>query len=49
MEFASVPIIVICCYTIAEIYKAIFKKKKEAYQYIPCISAGIGGILGIII
>lgn len=49
MEFASVPIIVICCYTIAEIYKAIFKKKKEAYQYIPCISTGIGGILGIII
>ena len=49
MEFASVPIIVICCYVIAEIYKAIFKKKKEAYQYIPCISTGIGGILGIII
>lgn len=49
MEFASVPIIVICCYVISEIYKAIFKKKKEAYQYIPCISTGIGGILGIII
>ena len=49
MEFASVPIIVICCYVIAEIYKMIFQKKKEAYQYIPCISAGIGGILGIII
>ena len=49
MEFASVPIIVICCYVIAEIYKMIFKKKKEAYQYIPCISTGIGGILGIII
>ena len=49
MEVASVPIIVICCYVIAEIYKMIFKKKKEAYQYIPCISTGIGGILGIII
>ena len=28
MEFSSVPIIVLCCYIIGEIYKIVFKNKK---------------------
>ena len=49
MDFTSVPIIVLCCYIIAEIYKKIFKEKEEFYKLIPMIMAIIGGILGIII
>ncbi len=48
MNYVSVPIIVVCCYIIGEIYKAIFKNKEEAYKLIPCVSALCGGIMGII-
>ena len=49
MDFTSVPIIVVCCYIIGEIYKALFKNKQEAYKLIPIVMAIIGGLLGIII
>lgn len=49
MDYTSVPIIVVCCYIIGEIYKAIFCKKKEAYKLIPIILAIFGGIIGILI
>lgn len=49
MEFTSVPIIVVCCYVIGEIYKIIFKKKKETYKIIPIVLSVIGGILGVLI
>ncbi len=49
MQFTSVPIIILCCYILGELYKLVFKKRKSAYQYIPIFLAIIGGILGIII
>lgn len=49
MEFTSVPIIVIFCYIIGEIYKEVFKNKKDLYKLIPLITTVIGGILGAII
>lgn len=49
MNFTSVPIIVVCCYIIGEIYKVLFKNKQETYKLIPVLMAIIGGLLGIII
>ncbi len=49
MEYTSIPIIVISCYIIGELYKAIFKKKPETYKLIPILLSISGGILGIII
>lgn len=49
MDFTSVPIIVICCYMIGEIYKVLFKNKKEVYKLIPILVAMSGGLLGILI
>ena len=49
MEFTSVPIIIIICYMIGEIYKVIFKSKESLYKLIPIIVSITGGILGIII
>ena len=49
MDFTSVPIIVVCCYIIGEIYKVLFMNKQEAYKLIPIVMAIIGGLLGIII
>ena len=49
MDFTSVPIIVVCCYIIGEIYKVLFKNKQEAYKLIPIVMAITGGLLGIII
>ena len=49
MDFTSVPIIVICCYIIGEIYKACFHKRQEAYRFIPTILSIVGGIIGIVI
>lgn len=37
MDFASVPIIVVCCYVLGEIYKVIFGKKTKAYKFIPIV------------
>lgn len=49
MNFTSIPIIVICCYMIGEIYKICFKQKKEAYNLIPILVSLFGGLLGIVI
>lgn len=49
MNFASVPIIVVCCYCVGEVYKQIFKKKTEVYRFIPVLLSIVGGVLGIII
>ncbi len=49
MEFTSVPIIVVCCYIIGEIYKVLFKNNQETYKIIPIVMAISGGILGIVI
>jgi len=49
MEFSSVPIIVVCCYLMGEIYKVIFKKRTKTYKLIPVLVSVSGGILGILI
>lgn len=49
MNYISVPIIVVCCYIIGEIYKFVFAKKQKAYKLIPIVLATLGGIIGIII
>ncbi len=47
MNEIGVPIIIVCCYLIGELYKKKFKKK--TYKFIPIILPIIGGILGILI
>ena len=49
MDFVSIPIIVVCCYMVGEIYKVIFKKKSKAYKLIPILVALVGGLLGVVI
>ena len=49
MEFTCVPIIIIICYVVGEIYKVIFKVKEELYKLIPIIVTITGGIIGILI
>jgi len=49
MNFTSVPIIVVCCYIVGEIYKVLFKNKQEAYKLIPILVVILGGLLGVII
>ena len=49
MEFTSIPIIVILCYIIGEIYKVLFKNNKDLYKLIPIILACVGGLLGVLI
>lgn len=49
MNFTSVPIIVVCCYIIGEIYKVLLKKRQETYKLIPIVMAITGGIFGILI
>ena len=49
MDFTSVPIIVVCCYILGELYKILFKKNTKAYKYIPLITAIFGGALGVLI
>ena len=49
MEFTSIPIIVIICYIIGEIYKVLFKNKQDLYKLIPIVLACFGGLLGVLI
>ena len=49
MDYTSLPIIVLCSYVVGEIYKVIFKRKKEAYKLIPVLVAIVGGVLGVLI
>lgn len=48
MELASIPIIVVICYLIGEIYKVIFRNKTEIYKYIPLLLGILGGIIGVL-
>ena len=47
MEKEHVPIIVLCCYMIGEVYKFIFKE--NTYKLIPILLTFIGGLLGLLI
>lgn len=49
MEFTCVPIIIIICYMVGEIYKVIFKRKEELFKLIPIIVTITGGIIAILI
>ena len=49
MDFTCVPIIVVCCYIVGEIYKVLFKNKQEADKLSPILVAILGGLLGILI
>lgn len=49
MDFVSLPIIVVCCYIVGEVYKLIFKKRQNAYKFIPILLAIVGGLLGVVI
>ena len=49
MEFTCVPIIIIICYMVGEIYKVIFKSKEELFKLIPIIVTITGGLLAILI
>ena len=49
MEFISVPIIVVICYIVGEIYKVLFKKKKDLYKLIPIFLSILGGVIGVLI
>ena len=49
MDFTSIPIIVMCCYMIGEIYKVLFKNNKDVYKLIPILMAITGGGFGILI
>ncbi len=49
MNFTGVPIIVVLCYIVAEIYKVIFKGNDKAIKLIPIIMAITGAIISIAI
>lgn len=49
MELTSVPIIVISCYLIGELYKILFRKKQELNKIIPILTTIMGGVLGVVI
>ena len=49
MNFEGIPLIIVLCYIAGEIYKTIFKNKKNLYKLIPLLVSLLGGILGIII
>ncbi len=49
MEITSIPIIILVCYLFGEVFKVVFKKKKNLYKLIPVLVSFLGGILGILI
>ena len=49
MEYLSIPIIVVCSYLIGEIYKLIFRNRKDLFRYIPLVTSVLGGLMGILI
>lgn len=49
MEFSSVPIIVMLCYIMGELYKLLFKNNNELFKLIPIVVACFGGFLGVVI
>ena len=49
MEFISIPVIVVICYIVGEIYKVLFKNKKDLYKLIPIFLSILGGVIGVLI
>lgn len=49
MDIAYVPVIVICCYVIGEIYKLIFRKVDGVNKFIPVVTITTGGLLAVLI
>ena len=49
MDFVGIPIIVLICYMVGEIYKVVFKKNTKTYKLIPILVATLGGVLGAVI
>ena len=49
MDFIGIPVIIIICYMVGEIYKVVFKKNTKAFKLIPILVAFLGGVLGVII
>ena len=49
MKTISVPIIVLCCYIVGEIFKIVFKQKEKTYKIIPFLMGILGGVFGILI
>lgn len=49
MNFTSIPVIVICCYMVGEVYKVLFKNNKNVYKLIPILVGAVGGVLGVLI
>lgn len=48
MNFTTIPLIVILCYLIGELFKFIFKSKQEFYKLIPLVTSVSGGIIATI-
>ena len=48
MEFTSIPVIVLLCYLIGEIYKVLFKSKEDLYKLIPIFVTLFGGLVGLV-
>ena len=48
MEFTSIPVIVLLCYLIGEIYKVVFKSKEDLYKLIPVFVTLLGGLVGLV-
>ena len=49
MEYTGIPIIILICYMIGEIFKVAFIKKQNLYKLIPILVSFAGGMLGILI
>ena len=49
MEYTGIPIIILICYMIGEIFKVAFIKKQNLYKLIPILVSIAGGMLGILI
>ena len=49
MEFISIPVIVTLCYLIGDIYKVLFRNKKDMYKLIPVLLTLMGGVIGVVL
>ena len=48
MDFNGIPVIVLLCYLIGEIYKVLFKNKEDLYKLIPIFVTLLGGLIGVL-
>ena len=49
MNLSAIPIILVICYMIGEVFKVVFKKKTKANKLIPMLVSFFGGLLGVVI